>query len=107
MNKHIDEKINAAHGESRIVWNSWSGKIICAFRYRCGPVPRVSNGYWPRGTYYRHVRCHRHLKENARTELDGFRSYFKGKNAPINPWDEYPRERHKCWKKYRQTQYKA
>lgn len=106
MNEHIDEEINAAHGDLfQYRYYSWS-RAIATFKFRCGPVPHTSNGYWPRGTYYRRVRCHRHLKENARTELDGFRTYFKGKNAPINPWDEYPRERHKCWKKYRQTQYK-
>lgn len=72
-------------------WRSW---IRDNYEFRSGPVPLTGGKRW--GRWYRHPRTFQEIREGTR----------RSKKLPTS-WDDIHRDRDRCWKSNRKTQWKA
>lgn len=63
----------------------------------------------PRNSSFRYPRTTQERRENQEEYFDGVFLPCRGSRKPhriIEAWDDIPRSTDRCWKRYRQTQYK-
>lgn len=105
MIKHIDQEISIAHGDAMQFVRWWNNHRDWTFRFRYGAVPGIHRRRWHKGCYYRSF-SYRPMKKLVYKAIeDDVKLRQKWGEIP-DPWDDYPRKHLRCWKDFRETQYK-
>lgn len=113
MTQYQDQELNCRHGdliEKSSEWYSWDGtfkrKLHFVYRFRANPVPGIRRRRWHKGCYYKAPSNHLAMRRMVFKAIDdGIPLRQKWAEIP-DPWKDIKRHVDRCWKSFRETQYK-